>query len=124
MSGEGYTIKSNNDAMVYFIGKLPSEVFQKEIDLEKSRGKIIKISNIFERDKNFTIDLGFKNYCPLKLHMDILEYPFDKSLDFKIRDNGVLYLDNIYEKLKVKLIENEKLFIYSNSEKITLSVLI
>ena len=118
MSGEGYTIKSNIDALIYFIGKLPSEVFQKEIDLEKSRGKIIKISNIFERDKNFTIDLGFKNYCPLKLHMDILEYPFDKSLDFKIRDNGVLYLDNIYEKLKVKLIENEKLFIYSTSEQI------
>ena len=121
ISGEGYTIKSNIDALIYFIGKLPSEVFQKEIDLEKSKGKIIKISNIFERDKNFTIDLGFKNYCPLKFHMDhmdILAYPYDEPLDFKIRDNGVLYLDNIYEKLKVKLIENEKLFIYSTSEQI------
>ena len=33
-------------------------------------------------------------------------------------NDGVLYLDNIYDKLKVKLIEDEKLFIYSTSEQI------
>ena len=37
---------------------------------------------------------------------------------YKIRSDGILYLDNIYENLKVKLIENEKLFIYSTTEQI------
>ena len=109
ISGEGYTIKSNNDAMVYFIGKLPYKFSQKEIDLEQSKGKIIKISNIFENNRNFVIDLGFKNYCPLSIQYDYY---------YKIRSDGILYLDNVYEKLKVKLIENEKLFIYSTTEQI------
>ena len=53
--------------------------------MEQSRGKIIKIPNIFEDNERFRIDLGFKNYCPLNI-----------QLDFKIRRDGVLYLDNIY----------------------------
>ena len=109
ISGEGYTIKSNNDAMLYFIGRLPNGISQKEIDLEQSKGKIIKISNIFVHSRDFIIDLGFKNYCPSNFQLD---YYYD------IRDNGILYLDNIYDKLKVKLIEDEKIFIYSSSEQI------
>ena len=37
LSGSGYTIKSNNDAMVYFFGKISNmEISQMEIDIEKS----------------------------------------------------------------------------------------
>ena len=57
--GEGYTIKSiNNDAMVYFFGRLPNGVKGREIEMEKSKGKIVKISN-YERD--LLIDFGFEN---------------------------------------------------------------
>ena len=102
--------------MVYFIRRLPYGISQKEIDYKKSKGKIIKISNIFESPENITIDLGFKNYCPLNIPMT--DSLYDVQLDLKIRDNGILYLDNIYDKLKVKLIEDEKLYIYSTSEQI------
>ena len=43
VTGREYTIKSNNDAMVYFIGKLPDGFDKKEINLIESKGKIIKI---------------------------------------------------------------------------------
>ena len=98
LMGEGYTIKSNNDAMIYFFGRLPDGVKGREIEMEKSKGKIVKISN-YERD--LLIDFGFENY-----------YPSTYPIDFKMRENNVIYLDNLYEKLKVKLVPNEKLFIY------------
>jgi len=98
LTGEGYTIKSNNDTMIYFFGRLPNGVKGREIEMEKSKGKIVKISN-YERD--LLIDFGFENY-----------YPSTYPIDFKMRENNVIYLDNLYEKLKVKLVPNEKLFIY------------
>ena len=107
VTGREYTIKSNNDAMIYFIGKLPDGFDQKEINLIESKGKIIKISNIYENDGNFRIDLGFPSYCPS-----------DLPLDLRIRENGVMYLDNIYEKLMPNLLPDEKLYIYSTTEQI------
>ena len=119
LSGEGYTIKSDKDAMVYFFGRLPQGYFaQKEIDIEKSKGRIIKISNLNsgrenEREEyiqyiyNFYIDFGFENYCPTSI-----------LTQRRIRDNGVLYLDNLYEKMKVKLVPNEKLYIYASPDQI------
>ena len=98
ITGSGYTIKSNNDAMVYFFGKLPQQYKQLEISKEKSAGKIIKIHNY---SKNLTIDFGFEHYSPSN-------YP----AEFNLRDNRIFYLDNLYEKLKVNLVTNEKLFIY------------
>ena len=98
--GEGYTIKSNNDAMVYFYGRLNDNDDQKEIDFEKSKGKIVKITN-FSRE--LIIDFGFKNYYSSK-------YP----LNLYIRNDKVFYLDNLYDKLKAKLVPNEKLYIYGN----------
>jgi hypothetical protein len=146
LSGEGYTMKSDKDAMVYFYGRLPDEylISQIEIDMEKSKGKIIKISGIsnerkyinnnsvnedepdksdekeeelptdsedYNEDKSsifgtdIIIDFGFKNYYPASI-------PMGK----RIRENGILYLDNFYEKMKVKLVEGEKLYIYCSSE--------
>ena len=146
LSGEGYTMKSDKDAMVYFYGRLPDEylISQIEIDMEKSKGKIIKISGISnerkyinnnninedEPDKSdekeeelptdsedhgedessifgtdLIIDFGFKNYYSASI-------PMGK----RIRENGILYLDNFYEKMKVKLVEGEKLYIYCSSE--------
>ena len=106
LSGSGYTMKSDKDAMVYFFGRLPQGYYaQKEIDIEKSKGKIIKISNIDAYKDEFRIDFGFENYCPSSFPSDI-----------RIRDNGVLYLDNFYEKTKVQLVPNEKLYIYSSSD--------
>jgi hypothetical protein len=39
-------------------------------------------------------------------------------MEKRIRDNGVLYLDNLYEKMKVKLVPNEKLYIYATTDQI------
>jgi len=105
LTGEGYTIKSNNDTMIYFFGRLPNGVKGREIELDKSKGKIVKISNY---NKNCIIDFGFEYYFP-----SIFPVPDD----FQIRDNKVIYLDNLYEKLKVKLVPNEKLFIYGEERK-------
>ena len=99
-------MKSDKDAMVYFFGRLPQGYYaQKEIDIEKSKGKIIKISNIDAYKDEFRIDFGFENYCPTNI-------PMYRD----VRENGVIYLDNLYEKMKVQLVPNEKLYIYSSSD--------
>ena len=99
LTGKGYTIKSNNDAMVYFLGRLSEwEVVQREIDMEQSKGKIIKVSNV---DDDIMIDIGFDGF-----------YPSTVPIDFERRENGVHYFDNIYEKVKGQLIKGEKVYIY------------
>ena len=85
VSGNGFTIKSNNDAMVYFFGKFSKELVQREINLEQSKGKIVKVSNV---EDDILLDIGFEGYYPSTL-------PFD----FRRRENGVHYFDNIYDKL-------------------------
>ena len=101
ISGEGFTIKSNNDAMVYFFGKI-SEMPQMEIEIEKSKGKIVKIENFSTK---MIIDIGFEGTYPSAI-------PWKEN----VRDNGILYLDNVYEKMKGNLVNGEKLFIYSYSK--------
>ena len=61
ISGEGFTIKSDNDAMVYFLGKLPEVITQ--IKIKDEKGKIVKISNIPDVDL-LLIDFGFEEYYP------------------------------------------------------------
>jgi len=95
--GRSYTIKSNNDAMVYFFGRMIGRK-QLEINIEESKGKIIKINNF---NNLLRMDFGFKNYDPSNI-----------PIYTRIRDNKVVYLDNIYEKMKVKLVPNEKFYIY------------
>ena len=85
--------------MVYFIGKLPEELItQREISIERSKGKIIKLSKV---DSDIVVDLGFKGY-----------FPSTFPANFKKRRNGIFYIDNICEKLKGKLLEGEKLYVY------------
>ena len=103
--GEGFTLKSNNDAMVYFYNKLPEPyVNQTEIDIEKSKGKIVKISNFDSNEVR--IEIGFKGF-----------YPTFNQIDFGIRKNKELYIDNVYDKLKGKLLKDEKLYIYTSYER-------
>ena len=99
ISGKGYSIESSEDAMIYFIGKFSSrELVQKEIDIEKSKGKIVKVSNV---DSDILVDIGFEGY-----------YPSTLPMDFREKDSGIYYFDNIYEKMKGKLVEGEKVYIY------------
>ena len=85
LTGKGYSIKSNNDAMIYFFGKLAKwDIVQREIDIEKSKGKIVKVSNV---DDNIILDIGFEGF-----------YPSNDPIELVRRENGVHYFDNIYEK--------------------------
>ena len=51
------------------------------------------------------MDFGFENY-----------YPAIFPLKNRVRKNNIVYLDNIFEKLKVKLVENEKFYIYGEEK--------
>ena len=100
ISGYNFTIKSDNDAMVYFFGMLPSSgVTQKKIENKKNH--YVEISNV---ESALIIDFGFYRYLPST-------YPFD----FKT-NNNTIYLDNIYNKMKSKLVKNEFLYIYYYSD--------
>jgi len=102
--GTSYTIKSNNDAMVYFFGRINDGRKQFEIKIEESKGKIIKINNF---NRYLIMDFGFENY-----------YPSSFPMRNEVRSNNVVYLDNIYEKMKVKLVPNEKFYIYGETSDI------
>ena len=100
VTGKSYSIKSNNDAMVYFFGRQINGYKQLAIDIEKSKGKIIKIKNC---NGELKMDFGFENYSFSSFLMRT-----------RIRDDGVVYLDNIYDKKKVELVPNEKFYIYGD----------
>ena len=83
--------------MVYFFGKLPIQSAG-QMKIENKPGKYIKISNV---EDIVLIDFGFEGYLPST-------YP----IDFKIREDGNIYLDNLYEKMKRPLVQDEYLYIY------------
>ena len=108
--GEGYTIKANKDSMIYFFERLPTEIIQKEIDIEKIKGKIINISHSDKsKGNNIIIDFGFKNY-----------YSSNILHNINISNFSFAYHDNLYEKIKVKLVQGEKLYIYSNNKNLNI----
>ena len=98
ISGNGFTIKSNNDAMVYFFGKFTNELVQKEIDLELSKGKIVIVRNV---DDDILLDIGFEGY-----------YPSTILIKSNARQIGTVHFENIYDQLKGKLVKEEKVFLY------------
>ena len=107
ISGTGYVIESNNDAMVYFIGRFSGYKFiQREIDIERSKGKLVMLTNVQDE---FFIDIGFKGYYPSS----------PSALKFRTKGTGTHYLYNIYDKLKEKLVRNEKVFVYYEENKNT-----
>ena len=106
--GKGYTIKANKECMVYFLQRLPANIIQQEIDDEKLKGKILNISgfNIYVNRFLF-IEFGFKNYWPL-------------NVENKVNIWDYIYYDDIYEKKKVKLVKDEKLYIYTEKRKLNI----
>jgi len=100
VAGDGFTIKSDKDAMVYFFGKLPSAGV-KQVQIENKEKYYVKISNI---DDGLIIDFGFGGYLPST-------YP----IDFRTRNN-TFYLSNLYNKMKAKLVKDEFLYIYYFSD--------
>jgi hypothetical protein len=100
ITGNGFRIKSDNDAMVYFFAKIQVEHI-KQIKIENREGKYVKISNISLSDyTEITIDFGFEGFLPSS-------FPLDASYT-----NGTIYLDNLYNKMKKKLVKDEYLYIY------------
>ena len=103
IAGKNFTIKSDNDdAMVYFFGKLPTQLAG-QMKIENKPGKYIKISNVKD---TIIIDFGFEGYLPST-------YP----IDFNVREDKTIYLDNLYEKMKRPLVQDEYLYIYYLTEK-------
>ena len=97
ISGKNFTIKSDIDAMVYFFGKLPTQVAN-QVKIENRPGTYIKFSGVREM---ILLDFGFEGFLPST-------YPFD----FKVREDGTYYLGNLYNKLKRPLVPDEYLYAY------------
>ena len=103
IKGRYLKIKSNNNTMVYFYGKLSTQwgFKQKRIDIEKRKNIEIKI-------KYYTLiilDFGFEGYNPA-------DYSIILDVDKYFRREGTLFIENIYDKLKTKLVKEESLYLY------------
>ena len=105
---EKYIIKANNDnAMVYFYGKI-KDGFKAE-KIENIKGKNVEIKMNY--DSEYLIDFGFEGYAPSNIFM-----LNNKDIDGK----GLfitVFLENMYEKLKTKLVGDESLYLYYKSSR-------
>ena len=99
IKGENLKIKSNNNTMVYFYGKLDKQFKQIKIDPEQ-KGKNFEIN--IKRRTALILDFGFEGYNPM----------VSLGLNNFIYDAGTVYFENIYDKLKTKLVEGEYLYLY------------
>ena len=91
--GNNFKMVSNESVMVYFYPK--TQKFQKRI--EPNKGEIIEIIRKGNIGFRYIIDFGFEGFGPLNT-FDNFESKF--------------YLENIYDKLEVKLAKGEYLYIY------------
>ena len=103
IKGSNLKIKSDKNALVLFYGK--TIMLQKEIDPNQV-GKNVEVE--VDGFLMYVIDFGFEGYGPT----EILSY-----MSNSFEDRGAVYSENIYDKLKVKLVENEKLYLYYVSDK-------
>ena len=92
--------------MVYFIGRMPNGMKQEKIDFENNKGKVVRITG---PGTNFIIDFGFPNYY----YSNINKY-FEKTSI----SNTLMYLENLNETLKAKLVQNESLYVYGENKDI------
>ena len=95
--GKNFKMKSNEDSMVYFYPKTLK--FQQKI--EPNKGEVIKIkknSNILD---TYYIDFGFEGFEPPNMEQKY-------STEY-------IFIDNIYDKLEIKLAKGEYLYIYYDS---------
>ena len=100
IKGYNYKIKSNNDAMIYFYNKILDYLKQYKID-SKQVGMNLEIkSNEFIW---FVIDFGFEGYYPI----DIFSLNYNR-----LENGGTIFIENIYDKLKVNLTKGENLYFY------------
>ena len=97
IQGKNLKIKSNNDALVYFYGK--NILNQIEIENKIGYNLEIKLSGFAK----YVIDFSFKGYNP----PEIFTFSYNH-----IENGGTIYLENVYDKLKVKLAKGEKLYFY------------
>ena len=102
IKGSNLRIKSDDDAMVYFYGKLNKELFL-QTKIEPESGKNIEIK--VPKYQMFLIDFGFEGYNP----RDLIVL---KSDSIYYENDGNLFIENIYDKLKTKLVKNEFLYFY------------
>ena len=97
LKGYSFKIKSNNeDAMVYFYEKLKQIIIQTKIESEKGKNIEIKLKYKY----SYIVDFGFEGYNPVNL-----EY-------YNIKYGNTIFIENIYDKLKTELVENEYLYFY------------
>ena len=99
IKGINFTIISNNDAMIYFYGKLFGNYKQYRLEPKEGQNIDIKINS----NMNFAIDFGFEGY----FLNDFISLSF-----FSFSKGGTYYMENIYEKLKTNLIDGESLYLY------------
>jgi len=104
IKGYNYKIKSNNDAMIYFYNKILENLNQYKID-SKQVGMNLEIkSNEFIW---FVIDFGFEGYNPI----DILSLNYNR-----LEKGGTIFIENIYDKLKINLTKGENLYFYYTTQ--------
>ena len=102
---ENMKIKSTNDALVLFYCKLKDHVSSMKIEPQQV-GKNLEIK-AFSTIIGF-IDFGFERYYPFIL-IDINSH--------YIPNGGNIFIENVYDKLKVNLTEGENLYLYYTSDK-------
>ena len=93
LEGENLTIKSNNDVMVYFYSELPKKLRQIKIENINGKNVLLKLNPNIE----YYLDYGFKGYS------------FSVKNSFKTK---IYPIENLYNKLRVKLLEKESFYYY------------
>ena len=106
LHGKHFKIKSNNDAIVYFYGKILENLnlnkFRvKQYKLDLKNGENIEIK--FIDSASFAIDFGFEGY----FLNDFMSFFISE-----VHSGGTFYKENIYEKSKAKLVKGEDLYLY------------
>ena len=97
--GDNYKVKSNNDVMIYFYGKINPYLGQIKTPKEE-KGKNIQIQILNKKSLEFNLDFGFEGYNSLHL------------IDISKSGNGIFYIEKLYDKLETELVEDEYLYIY------------
>ena len=118
--GDNFKIISNDNVTVYFYPK--TEKFQRRI--EPNKGDIIEILYTSENLVSYSIDFGFEGFEPppktVKFQRriepskgDIYEINKEENPQNSLNYfNGSLYLENLYDKLDIKLAPGEYLYLY------------
>ena len=104
LEGTNYKIKSNNDAMVYFYGKLFSEFEQIQINKTHKGSIQLEITG----NLKYILDFGFLGYSPSN-YIDFIELYNEEVIS---EQKMYINLENLYNKLEVELVKDEYLYIY------------